>query len=356
MIRRVAQSTRTIRIRFTQPLRAITVSGESSGSATAVDGSFEAPQNESSGSATHRRRRNVAVPQGCSRPKRRLTASLPSIYTVRFRIQSVNTRRIRALLAQPREVRSESNKFVIDCLVVRAFDAAMGALLRFGFVLALTFACLSSLHASASPGKAARLRAAEIDASSIRALQAAYRSLLESELAAADSANSVNLDMAASGGGEEEKMAADTDHGGADELLTETGRELFGWQGVKDKFNNARNRVRNSVDTVRNKVNTATNKIANGARTSVQTVKNTVVTVANDPNVKSAIAKAGRAAGEIAKEAVSTSGRDALVNAREGFASGGVAGAAAAGGGTLLRGAEAATLRRIQSRGAAPAA
>ncbi|CAI7756141.1 unnamed protein product [Closterium sp. NIES-53] len=228
----------------------------------------------------------------------------------------------------------------------------MGAILRFSLVIALAFACLS-LDMAASPGKAARIRAAEIDASSMRALQAYYyRSLLESELAAADSADSVNLDMAASSGGEEEEMGDST----TDSVVVEVGRELFGWpQGVKDKFNNARNNVKNSVESAKNNINNAKNSIANGVKSGVETVKNTVVTVAKDPNVKKTIKDAGRTVGEIAKETVSTSGKDALVNAGVGFAAGGVAGAAAAGSGTLLRGAEAVTMRRINSRGA-PAA
>ncbi|CAI7831990.1 unnamed protein product, partial [Closterium sp. NIES-54] len=102
----------------------------------------------------------------------------------------------------------------------------MGALLRVAFVLALTFACLSSLHVASSPRKLALPSAAEIDARSVRALQE------YAAAAAADSSeDSVNLDIggyyASGGGGEEKEVGAMMDDG-----MDDVRRELF-WNDIK---------------------------------------------------------------------------------------------------------------------------
>ncbi|CAI7842593.1 unnamed protein product [Closterium sp. NIES-53] len=140
----------------------------------------------------------------------------------------------------------------------------MGALIRFAFVLALPFVCLSSLHMAVPPQKLDLLIATEIDASSVRA----SRKLLEYEAAAvADSADSVNLNVgiSASGGGEEEEVWATMDDG-----VDESGRELLSWNEFMDKLKNARG---NFANDVKNGFKTAKNNITNGVSKAVDSVK-----------------------------------------------------------------------------------
>ncbi|CAI5530836.1 unnamed protein product [Closterium sp. Naga37s-1] len=242
--------------------------------------------------------------------------------------------------------------------------------LRFAFVLALTFASLSSLHAAAA---SARPGAPKIDANAAlqppRRLAERYdvataansanldkaRSLEEEEElpshlggGADSSANSVKLDKARGGGEEEEEgfhwaMGATTnDRAGSNPASNSAadraaepvagskpgGGYFSGWtKGLSNSFSNAgtsfTNGVINSVDAARKNAISASNSFAEGVQNSAAAARDAADYVANNP-----------------------------ANTAAGLVVGGVAGGLMAGAGTIARHAHTATMEEIGSFGA----
>ncbi|CAI5980061.1 unnamed protein product [Closterium sp. NIES-65] len=196
--------------------------------------------------------------------------------------------------------------------------------LRFIFVLALAFVCLSSLHAAAASGRPGDPK---IDTNA--ALQPPRRLAERYDMATA--ANSVNLDKAR-GLEEEEELPSHLGEGADVSAKSANPDKARGGAAEEEEGSHW----------------------AIGATTKDRAVVTPRVTVRLiawlNPwlaqSQEEDISAAGRR-DSIAHETITTNSHEALLNAGAGFAVGGVAGALVAGGGTYAHGAHAAAMRKM---------
>ncbi|CAI5980057.1 unnamed protein product [Closterium sp. NIES-65] len=221
--------------------------------------------------------------------------------------------------------------------------------LRFVFVLALTFVCLSSLHAAAASG---RPDDPKINANA--ALQTPRRLAERYDMATA--ANSVNLDKARGLEEEEEELPSHLG-GGADSSanLVKVDKARGGVEEKEEEGAHWAMGATTNVPAGNHAADQVADRVAEPvADSNAEAVRDAAGYVVNNPGktlTKSA-SDLTRSAGRIAHKAVIEHGHEVLANTAAGLVVGGVAGGLMAGSGTIARHAHAATMEEIGSFGA----